>query len=963
MRIQRSYVLAAAAVCGLALILAAQQPRPSATPAASSLEQNFRTPPVSQRPWVYFWWLNANVDRQTITRDLEQMKAKGIGGFLLFDARGYATELLPPPPAPREFLSPEWRQLVKFTMSEAARLGLQMSMNLSTSGGSLRAPWDTGANAPKKLIWTSAETAGPRRFETDLVKPDQPHFWEVALLAVRHGSPAGPEVGGTAFSQNWRDSVFDRKAPGATAEEIVDLGDKVKAGHLAWDVPKGNWTVLRFGATTIQGQEKDVDILNVKAVDDHFERMGKVFLADAGPLVGKTLTHFYNVSWEGAAPTWTPGFDQDFLKYRGYGYQSYLPVLAGMTVKDDETSRRFVEDYGRTIGDSFLNNCYRRLGEECHKAGLLWHSESGGPWDREKPMFRFSDMLTFWGANDMPQGEFWHQPLIAKPDGTKVMRSNLRATAMAAHIYGRPLVSSESFTNMNPHWQEYPAVLKPEIDAAFVDGANQVVWHTFDASPADFGKPGIVYFAGTHLNPNVTWWDDAGPFLSYLGRAQVMLRQGQFVADACVYKSDSNYVEWGRGEKWNDKGSLQLPAGYTYDLINAESLLTRLSVRNGNLVLPDGMHYRTLVLDLEDTVMPAAALAKIVELAKAGATVVLGERKPEREPGLQSASARDAQIRKLASELWGDAGTPQVRNFGQGHLIRGVTLAAALKQQGVAPDFEGPFEYIHRHAAGADIYFLKGSGQGDCTFRVSGKQPELWDAVTGSMRDAPGWRAMDGGRTLVPVNLPENGSVFVVFRRTATRQQSTSLPAGDGTIWSTNQLMLDGPWQVAFPRGLGAPASATFEHLTPWNESPQDGIRYFSGTATYRKTFALDAAQSAHLARLQLGEVKDIVRVRLNGKPLGVVWTAPWSVDLTGAAKTGANELEIDVTNTWANRLIGDAALPESEWITKTIVRRPADWQGRNGRYAFLRGYVATDPLLRSGLIGPVRVEFGEKPK
>ncbi len=956
MYVPRSYAVGAAAVCGLALMLTAAPPQHPAR--AASLDQQFQTPPNDEKPWVYYWWVKGNVTRQSITRDLEQMKAKGIGGFLLFDARGYGEDHLPPPPAPMEFLSPQWRQMVRFTMAEAHRLGLKMSMNLSTHGGSLRAPWKTGANAPKKLMWTSTEVSGPRRLEADLVKPDQPNFWDVALLAVRHEPSQRPQDGGTKLSQKWNEIAFDARPENPSAQEIIDLGDKITSGHVTWDVPDGSWTILRFGAVTMEGHDTDVDILNTKAVDDHFQRMGRLFLSEAGPLAGKTLTYFYNVSWEGASPTWSPGFEQDFLKYRGYNYRFYLPVLAGMTVKDEETSNRFLEDYSRTIGDCFLNNCYRRLGDLCHKAGIKWHSESGGPWDRQKPLFKFSDQLAFWGANDMPQGEFWHDRWETKLDGTKVWLSNMRRTAMAAHIYGRPLAAAESFTNMNPHWQEYPAVLKPDIDSAFVDGTNQVMWHTFDGSPASFGKPGIVYFAGTHLNPNVTWWDDAGPFLTYLGRAQVMLRQGRFVADACVYTSDKNYLRWGRDKTWSEKASLELPEGYSYDLINTEVLLKRMSVRDGNLVLPDGMRYRLLVLDLEDEAMPAQALSKIVELAKAGATVVLGSEKPEREPGLESASARDAHIHKLAAELWGESDAEQVRAFGQGHVIRNVTLSTALQGQGILPDFVGPFEYIHRHSEEGDIYFVKGSGRAECVFRVSGKEPELWDAVSGTIEDALAWHSRDDGRTVVPIVLPENGSTFVVFRRPAGSRHMISLPANGGIQWSANPVVLAGPWQVSFPSGTGAPASATFDHLTPWNENSQDGIRYFSGTATYRMSFELSPEQTAHLVELQLGEVKDIARVRLNGKSLGVVWTAPWTVDLTGVAKPGTNELEIDVTNTWVNRLIGDASLPENERITKTIVRRPPDYKGR---YPYLRGYLATDPLLRSGLIGPVRVEFGEK--
>ncbi len=225
---------AAVAACCFALLLVATQAWRAAAPTASTLEDSFRSPADRVKPWVYWWWINGNVTEQSITRDLEQMKAKGIGGFLLFDSRGYHEDLLPPPPVRTEFLSPEWRRLVKFAMSESQRLGLQMSMNLSTNGGSLRAPWDNGEHAPKKLVWTSAQTSGPHRFEADLRRPDQPHFWEVAILAVRHGVQvgiAGSEAGAAALSRNWRDVELDWKTTGVLAEEVVDLSDR---GRCAW---------------------------------------------------------------------------------------------------------------------------------------------------------------------------------------------------------------------------------------------------------------------------------------------------------------------------------------------------------------------------------------------------------------------------------------------------------------------------------------------------------------------------------------------------------------------------------------------------------------------------------------------------------------------------------------------------------------------------------------------------------
>ncbi|HNY39528.1 MAG TPA: glycosyl hydrolase [Bryobacteraceae bacterium] len=951
---------------------------------ATALVQGFQKVPDKAKPWVYWWWVNGNVTEKSITRDLEEMRKKGIGGFLMFDSRAYNDHIMTPPPAPFDFMSDEWRHMIKFAMSEASRLGLEMSTNLSTNGGTLRSPWPTGEDSPKKLIWTSAEVRGPGRVTCELRRPSMAHFWEVAVLAVRRGAPAAtPSQASIDLSGQWRDIVFEPQGAIVAGNAVVDLTSRVDAsGRLAWDAPEGEWTLLRFGCATMDGFDKDVDILNAKASENHFDKMGRKFLADAGPLAGKTLTHFYNVSWEGASPTWTPGFEKDFLHFRGYSLLPYLPVLAAMTVDSIEVSSRFMEDFGRTLSDCFLTYCYAKLGDLCHQAGLKWHSESGGPWDRTKPLFAYADQFAFWGRNDSPQGEFWHPT---------ANHTNCRRTAMAAHIYGRPLAFSEAFTNMVQHWSDYPAVLKPRGDAAFIDGINHFIWHTFDASPEEFGKPGIVYWAGSHLNPNVTWWQHAGDLLAYLGRCQYLLRQGRFVGDVCVYASDRNYAGWSRDESWSKNASLSLGKGYAYDLVNTEVLLNRMSVKDGSLVLPDGLSYRLLVVDLDEEILPPEALSKIVALAAAGATVVLGQRRPTRVPGLRGAKSRDAELLKLASQLWDGSGTPSTRPLGKGKIISGAVLDEVLRSHGIPPDFAGPFGYIHRHTDEADIYFLSGQGTADCTFRVSGREPELWDAVSGQIRDAVNYRKTDDARTTVPITLPENGSVFVVFRKPAAPKHLLSISGpsdgleiigrtGQGAqmrLWrqgkyqlqssANNRLIVDatepsslalpGPWEVRFAPGWGIPESVTFDRLVPWNEHPDEAIKYFSGTAVYRKSFQLDAKRAKRPLRVQLGDVKHVAQVRLNGKPLSVVWTAPWSVDLSGAAKPGTNVLEIEVTNTWMNRLIGDASQPESKWRTKTIVRREPDFKGR---YPQCRGYVATDPLTPSGLIGPVELQFGD---
>jgi len=906
--------------------------------ADSRLETNFRNPPTDTRPWVYWWWHNGNMTEASITRDLEEMKAKGIGGVLMFDSRGYHQQYLPPPPDKNQFLDPEWRHLVKFAIQEVNRLGMRMSMNLSMHAGSLHAPWNMGESRPKKLVWTSCAVTGGRKFTAELKKGEGDALaHDVALFAVR--SEAAPKEAGDGLNGKWRD--IQTTAPtGAAAGEVIDLTSHADAnGRVSWDAPAGEWTVLRFAYIIMPGFDLTVDVLNKQAVDSYFQRVAGPILADAGPLAGKALTHFYSVSWEGAAPTWTPGFEAEFQHYRGYNVISNLPVLAGVTVKDRAQSERFLADFIRTLSDCFLNNCYGELRTLTNRAGMQWHAESGGPWGKDL-FFQQADQLEYWARNDMPQGEFWQPEKVDLPVGST--RANLRRTAMAGHIYGLPIIASESFTHMISHWIMYPARLKPNVDDVFIDGANQIIWHTFSASPKEFGKPGIIYWAGTHLNPNVTWWEQSSGFLDYLARCQYLLRQGLPVNDVLVYASSHNNSVWGHDEKWNSSPTLTLGQGYKHDVISREALLARVSVKDGKLALPDGMSYRMLVVDPDEDVISPEVLAKIDALASAGVRVVVGRKQPAVAFGLRDYPSSDERVHALAAKLWS----------GANGVVTGVEkVDDVLQKDGIAPDFEGPFHYTHRHADGADIYFLVGEGRGDCTFRVTGREPELWNAVTGELRQADSWRTTRDGRITVTLTLPKHGSMFVVFRKPTTAKEHMLMRAAV----VKEPLPLTGAWDVSFTPGWGAPAKATFEQLTPWDENAVEGIKHFSGTATYRKTFELTGAQACGPLQLSLGEVCNIASVRLNGKPLGIVWTAPWTVSLAGAARAGRNELEIDVTNTWVNRLIGDAALPENERFTKTHARREPGVKYPMPR---LHGYLATDSLMRSGLLGPVEITF-----
>ena len=940
-----------------------------------ALAERFADPPASMRPWVYWWWHNANVTERSITQDLEAMAVQGVGGFLLFDVTAYGQHLLAPPARRIDFMSDQWRALVRHALREAGRLGLQASINLSTCGGALRAPWDMGENAVKRLVWSAATVRGPASVALPLPKSTAPHFQPVALVAGRLATKAESKP---EFSA-WLPLATRIPKGAATVLETLDLSGRVVGDTLVWDVPAGDWRILRFGCVVMAARREDVDVLNPAAVEAHFDRMGRALIADAGPLAGKTLTHFYNVSWEGVSPSWTPGFEKDFQAFRGYEAGPYLPALAGLIVKDGDTTRRFHRDFALSLSDAFMTNCYARFDQLCKEAGLRWHSEAGGPsWSRGSPLFRAADQLAFWGRNAMPQGEFW----------VPGYRSNMRRAAMAAHVYGKQLVAVEAFTHMSTHWSQYPGSLKRSADLALCDGANQFVWHTSSASPDEYGLPGIVYFAGTHVNRNVTWFRHAKGFFDYLARGQIMLRQGQFVADVACYMGDGNYEQFGRGKTWRSGSALQLPKGYSFDLLNSE-VLAGMQAENSELVLASGMRYRLLVLDPATTTVPVADLRRIVALVEAGATLVLGERQPTRAPGLAGHPESTREVAELVAKLWGPGSVR--RRLGKGTVVVGAPLPETLDALGMRPDFIGTDEYIHRRDGDMDIYFVAGSGRVDLSFRVTGREPEIWDPLDGSIRRVARTLETVDGRTVLPVTMPQNGSLFVVFRRAAREPRVVGINGpkritmrgreGDAArvrFWQNGEYTftssrrkttpvklagipdareLSGPWTVGFTPGWGAPESVALPKLVPWSDHENPDIRFYSGTATYRLAFNLSAPESGSTIRLQLGKVGCIARVRLNDREAGVVWTTPWEADLTGLAKVGDNVLEVEVANVWKNRLIGDAALPPEKRRARTNVGLE---KGKRTKKR-CQTIASTDALMPSGLMGPVVLEFGRE--
>lgn len=932
---------------------------------SDELRHSFNAPPNQAKPRVYWWWLYNRINKEGITRDLQEFKEKGISGVNLICTGGYAGDKAL---EGIKWLSPEWRELFRHAVSEAKRLDIELGFNLS-GGWTMLGPWVTYDNAMKKVVQSDTIIAGGKKVSMKLAQPEtvEGYYKDVWVQAFR----------------------IDTTKKLVDAESAKDLTLYMKPdGNFEWKAPKGNWLILRTGYTLTghtwsrwfaypqgdtfaEGAGYEIDYLSKAALDNHFNHLGTIIL-DEVKKAGGDLAYFWSDSWECGKLTWTQDFPEQFMHYRKYDLKPYMAILSGYIVKDSLFCERFQEDFDRTIQDCIADNYYGHFYDLCHKNGLNVGNEAGVPNDIPP-----QDVLKNLGRCDIPAGEFWVHYKLPEDgmNSRKSARLNLKQTASAAHIYGLREAQAEAFTQMEQdrtHWSLGPYDLKPYANDAFCEGINRFMLHQSTCQPPEDGKPGYEFCAGQHFTPNLTWWEQSSAFFSYLSRCQYLLQEGKFVGDVCYYI----------GEQTPSLVPPQyiipsLGLGYDCDYTNVEVLLTRMSVKDGRIVLPDGMSYRLLYLQncvspdkeiceavsryqqLEvpteaSEMMSLDVLKKLRELIMDGATVIGAP--PTMSAGLDNYPYADNEVRKLASEIWGDLDGKNIteRKLGKGRIIWGKTAREVLQADGIGQDFAylnqtaepEKFNYIHRSLDDCDIYFvINRTGKqtsSQFTFRVQGKQPEIWDPVTGEMRIASSFTQHDG-YTTVPLEFVPYGSYFVVFDKTISTDKQGE---GDRNFSKLEIAQdLSHSWEVMFDTTMGGPQKVFFEDLSNWIDRPEEGIKYYSGTATYRKSFDLSFKKgNGERIYLDLGDVKHVSSVRFNNKDLGVLWCTPWRIDITDYVKETGNFVEIDVINLWANRVIGDWKLPKEQRFTRTH---------DVFRFDMLR---ASTPLTDAGLLGPVSI-------
>lgn len=719
----------------------------------------------------------------------------------------------------------------------------------------------------------------------------------------------------------------------------VDLSSKISAdGVLDWKVPAGDWKIFRMGYVSTNTKNKhgrseatglECDKLSINGIDVQFQNYPLRILNALKDHTSVKVSHIHIDSAEQGDQNWSDGFIAEFRKRRGYDPTPYLPAMKGYIVKSADVSERFLHDVRRTIADLIADNYFGRLNDLAHQHGLKFTAQAPG-----NALCIHADPIQCKSRVDVPQGEFWVNSPNANYD--------VKEASSAAHLYNKPIASGEAFTGAG--FKSYPDFFKSFADGAYAMGINEFVICASTHQPWTDKKPGSLTIRTADMfQRNNTWWDYSRDFWDYQSRLSYMMRTGKATVDYCYYLGEQIPVKI---------LSAQLkptpPSGYDFDVCTPEALLQRFSASKGLITLPDGAGYKLLVLP-DTTRMSLPIARKLKELVGKGACI-LG-RFPTASHTLQDLGKGDAEVQQIARELWGDKKEMPsgVHAFGEGKVYWGKTIQEVLADIGLPADVsngtdfkESDILFTHRRVGDEHIYFVSNhkdqTEKSDFTFRLGGMQPELWNPETGQTKLLPEYTT-DGKVTRIPLQFYPQQSYLIVFRkqtetiRTEAKNFPKLIPA----------VQLTGNWTVHFDPRWGGPETVVFDSLIDWRCHSQPGIKYYSGTARYVKSFSCSKEKDKHYT-LDLGKVANIARVKLNGRLVGNVWCKPWQTDITAFLQNGNNLLEIEVANQWVNRLVGDASLPDAAKVAFTTYNP----------------FTPESSLTESGLLGEVRILLEE---
>lgn len=727
-------------------------------------------------------------------------------------------------------------------------------------------------------------------------------------------------------------------------EDIRDISRYVKNGVLTTTLPQGmTWKILRIGHTSTghknttggAGKGLECNKFDPKAVKKQVDNwFGAAFRNTDTEVTRRTLKYFYIDSWECGTQNWSDTFAEEFRTRRGYDLMPYLPLFAGIPVESAARSEQVMRDIRTTIGELVVDVFYEVMEESAREYDCEFTAECVAP-------TMIGDGMAHYKRVDLPMSEFW----LNSPTHDKL--NDMLDAISGGRIYGKNIIQAEGFTQVRGTWDEHPAMIKPLLDRNYALGINRLVYHVMVHNPFMDRKPGMTLDGiGLFFQRDQTWWPNgAKAFTTYAARCQTLLQYGHPVVDIAVFTGEEmprrailperlvpslpglfggKTVERERKRLANkglplrtivgvsQSANMTVPEdwinplrGYAYDSFNRDVLLNRATIEDGRMVLPGGASYKVLVLPLPRPM------------------------NPDRRPLSDEVIARVEELRR------GGIIIPTIPykadDFAEYKLERDVIVPENIA-------------WTHRSGEEAEVYFISNQNNTATDFnaslRIADGKPQLWNPVTGEITVPEAW-SQTGKRTVVSLKLNPNESVFIVFPKEGTNGSASKVNANEPVLLPTKlkkAVPLEAQtWNVSFPainRNLNR------ETLFDWSKEPDDSLKYYSGTATYTTTFKWKGKHNGRVY-LELGDVQNVATVRVNGIDCGTVWTAPYHADITQAVKKGKNQLEIVVSNTWANAIRG-----------ADNGKAPFEGIWTNGKYR-----LKSDELLPAGLLGPLELK------
>jgi hypothetical protein len=921
------------------------------------IREEFRTPPPNARPQTMWMWVDGNISKEGITKDLEAMESIGVGGFILFNGG------LGMPQGSIIYNSKEFHEINTFVLSEAERLGLEANYHNCDGWSSTGGPWIKPENSMKMLIWSdtvlhegnnSIVLSSP--LLEDERKPTNTRDFYCDIVVLAFPMPQND----TFRLKNWkfkslyhlyeRSDFFGSDTTKAPTDAVIPMGkvinlsDKMDAtGKLNWEVPEGDWTVIRFGYTSTEAKNRpatkgnigyEVDKMSRKAMDIHWDSLLNKIIVDADG--NKALTTLHIDSYEVGQQNWTDNFNEEFNKRRGYDLLPRLVCLTGRIINDADYTERVLWDLRKTVSELVEENYFGYFAEKCHKQGLQFSNESFGTGPFDAPTVALNA--------DITMTEFWQGEL-----DRNLWQWTTQVISSASHLSGKPVTLAEAFTSMNGNFNDNPYELKHLGDWAFAKGVNRFYFHTMVHQPFnDAVKPGMTFGPyGINFNRNNTWFMKSRAWMEYISRCQYILQSGTYQADILALYGDDRAFNCFIGE--NEPLDMKYIPGINFDLGGMASIDDLSVDTNGDIRVTHkdkllNTRYKVLVLKRADLMLPEH-VAKLTALADKGAKIYAP--KPKHSPSLSNSNEADKTIQDLTKRYWDKGLIYDPKDFD-------TFIKSMLPDCNVADSM-----FFNRTRIGEDDYYFISNHKvvaNDVTlqFRTSGKQPEIWNPINGKISDATNWKDLGNGITEVQLNMDPVGSAFVVFKKPTTAKGNTT----PKPIY-TQLLTLNDKWNITFDSTWGPKEPVVYDSLKPWNEDTTVAIKYFSGSATYQTTFNLFKSQLKSPLILDLGRVEIMARVKLNGNDLGTLWKPPFRIDISKALISGNNTLEVEVTNLWVNRLIGDERFAnfdktKLEWLQAGQAPPP---NAPRQTFMFIKKWDKEDKLLSSGLIGPVVIE------